>query len=324
MLYFVDESGSFVARGESPPPAVFASVVIPETAANEVFHAFGNLSKGLSAAEKDNGEVKGRLMSRASRQLFADFLYAFPDVMVHTTVLDFDSSDDDVLENCRHQMREIIRAQAGNYIFPKMREEVDALGKQVGNLGRGQLAHLFCLAQEIVGATNCSIVNYNAKRHAPCFREFRYEVDAVATRQDIVLRKLMTLWLPAWSISDPVTLIQGIHVPGHPLIDNYSVADGMIDAKKMIVDNIHFVDSKRSAGVQMADIVANSMLQAVRDSADLSDCHAVVVRMLKNGCMPKDNPIGLTALRAERGRARTSKFRRFVAAVLREPGRPHT
>lgn len=293
-------------------------MAIPETAADEVFHAFGNLAKGLPSTEKHNGEVKGRLLSGPPRQLFADLLDAFPDVMVHTTVLDFDLSDRDVVETCRHQMKEMIQAQVGNYTFPKMREEVDTLGRQVGNLGRGQLAHLFCLTQEIVGATNCSIVRFIAQRHAPCFRKFRYEIDAVGTRQDIVLRKLIVLWLPAWSIRDPITLIDGVHMPGHPLIDDYSPADGVIDAKRMIGKNIHFVDSKHSVGVQMADIVANSMLQAVRDPADYAECHAVVARMLKNSVMPKDNPIGVTALRAERGRARTSKFRRLVAAVLGE------
>jgi hypothetical protein len=69
-------------------------------------------------------------------------------------------------------------------------------------------------------------------------------------------------WVTGWSQEDPLTMIEEIHTADHPFVQNWERLEG-IDVGKMLRNNVHYVSSASSKGIQIADMLASLVRRAV-------------------------------------------------------------
>lgn len=70
------------------------------------------------------------------------------------------------------------------------------------------------------------------------------------------------MWVSSWSQDEPFTTIEGIHTVDHPLVKNWDCDEGL-DIGKMFKNNLHYVSSASSKGIQLADMTATLVRRAV-------------------------------------------------------------
>ncbi len=120
--------------------------------------------------------------------------------------------------------------------------------------------------------------------------------------------------MPAWSLRHPVDIANGVHEADHPLIKNFGTTGGF-DGKKTFSDNIDFVDSRTSWGVQMADVVGNTVLRALRDPTDSLDTHDALLRMAPSWFAPTDNLLGMFHMGERYGRVHYGTHGKLLGAL---------
>jgi hypothetical protein len=118
--------------------------------------------------------------------------------------------------------------------------------------------------------------------------------------------------MPAWCLHQPVDIANGVHEAGHPVIKNFGTT-GHFDGKKTFSDNLDFIDSRMSWGIQMADIVGNTVLRALRDPTNARDSHDVLLRMAPKWFAPKDNLLGVFYMGERYGPVCYGKHGRLLA-----------
>ncbi len=281
MKFFFDESGDFNLRDPSHDKfGVVAGVAYPETDASTVEHAYANYLTCLSKTEKKNGEPKGAFLQSDSRRRFADFLGAFPNVVAFVVILDLKASRKEIIAGLPEGMRDTLFRQSERMIHESMQASLELLAKQVANLSSAQFSRLFTLGQAIIGTLNAANIHYLEEHHAASYEAMSFEVDQVANREKIVFDIMLRLWLPTWTHYEPLILVEGVHdVPGHPLTSKYNSEAGIV-GKMLVSDNLTFVDSRDCVGVQMADIIANTVFQSANDPE--GGPHRVAAKMIAN------------------------------------------
>ena len=94
----------------------------------------------------------------------------------------------------------------------------------------------------------------------------RFEIDLVeqlpGNREERVFEKMLPMWVSSWSHDEPFTVIEKIHTPDHPLVKNWDCDKGL-DVGKMFTDNVHYVSSATSKGIQLADMTASLVRRSV-------------------------------------------------------------
>lgn len=82
-------------------------------------------------------------------------------------------------------------------------------------------------------------------------------------------------------------LIAEIHTEAHPLIRNYSTRDGEFDLTRIFRDNLYYVPSPSSKGLQMADMAASIIRHAVCGIATINNLMNYGLLLKNNLWAPK-------------------------------------
>jgi hypothetical protein len=295
MLFFFDESGDFgLPKADEDKCAVICGVVIPETIADHVRNDFGEFVSSLSDAEKYNGEPKGYLLTDENRMRFCEILSSHREVLVTPTVLDLSISSQKKMRNIPDQMKANLFESAKKCIYDTMRLQIEELGRRWGNLSINEGLRLVGLASCFWEAIEDSIVFHSDEKYYDCWNSLCFTVDAVKTadlsRDKIVFELMVLMWLTAWSKKRPLTYIEGVHTANHPFVKRYDTKEG-VDLKKILKDNIRYYNSRESWGLQIADICANILYQAVHDLHNYND-RLPIFRMLMKNCQYRKNRVG--------------------------------
>ncbi len=319
MKFFFDESGDFTLHDPSKDKyAVVAGVAFPETEAPTLEHAYANFLSCLSTTERKNGEPKGALLRPDSRRQFADFLGSFQDVIAFVVILDLKASRNEIIAGLPEGMRDALLQQSERCIHESMRASVELLAKQVANLSSEQFSRLFTLGQAIIGTLNAANIHYLDAHHATNYEIMSFELDQVANREKIVFDILLRLWIPTWTHHEPLILVEGVHdVPGHPLTTKYGSAEEIV-GKKLVSDNLTFVDSRNCVGVQMADIIANTVYQSANNQE--SGPHDVAAKMIANAHRFPWAAIRFFCFGERGGQVRTGGLHRLINAIEQQTG----
>jgi hypothetical protein len=176
-----------------------------------------------------------------------------------------------------------------------MRDEVALLAKQVGNLSVPQALRLVATARCVMRALNHAVIRFADDFHRPCWSTVSFDLDAVQTRPDSreqrVFETLLPGWITAWSIKDPIALIEEFHTQEHPFVKQYETNDG-IDLGAILRGNVHWQTSAGSPGIQIADMAASVVSHAVHGittGRELRDYGTVMMRAL----VPHKRDIGI-------------------------------
>ncbi len=306
--FYFDESGDFQApKGGVHRCGVVCGVAVPETSADALMSDFTGFVDGLSRAEKKNGEPRGYLLTDLSRERFCDMLSGHTDVLVTPTTLDLTwhaaEQDGPITEH----MKAILYEKAELCVHDTMREQMKELGRQWGNLSKNQALRLVALTRCFHQAITHSIVYHCQPSLHRCWEALQFTVDAThkspLSREARVFEIMVLMWLCAWSKEDPMVTIEEIHTSDHPFVRHYcTTPGGGIDLGKMLKGNIMSRNSAEIWGLQVADICANIIYQAVHDLNDYRGRLPVFGRLMKN--CPYGPRLGSPDLITVTGRAR--------------------
>jgi hypothetical protein len=175
-------------------------------------------------------------------------------------------------EYMTERMHQALCASAEAMLYPEGRESWGLLARQYRNLSLNQALRIYSVANCIRVALEHAILFLSNRGHEKAWEEVRFEIDRVQVRRNSREEKVFSLmvlaWLAGWSRSKPFTTIRGIHTPDHPFVRKYRLPAGGIDAGKLVGNRVFWVNSSESWGVQMADIGATIVYQAVHAKND--------------------------------------------------------
>jgi hypothetical protein len=269
MNFYFDESGNFQLPTDPGKHRVgiVAGVIIPETDEPEVFRRFDAFVVSLPPTAFKDGEPKGRLLGDSGRRAFAELILDLPGkILLCPTMLDLAT----LVGRPEADGVNLVVAKFKHWQslckHDTMRQQVGELAAEVAKLSTQQVLRLSGWAKGIKRAINDSILLHCGPEHHPTWSAVRFEIDRVEDipggREETVFRRLLPAWVTAWSQAEPLTTIQDIHTADHPFIKNWDGPEG-IDVGKMFRNNVHYVSSTNSKGIQIADMMAAVVRRAV-------------------------------------------------------------
>jgi len=273
MHFFFDESGDFgIPRDDVGPrrAGIVAALVIPDHVAPELERKYRDFSSTLEANERVKGEPKGSRLCYRHKKQFAELLGRFIyRIALAPFTFDLSSLEGD------HATPNARSAEAIREWIPKMEHEepkkrLELLARQFERLSANQAHRLYSLANGFREAIWAAVSFFATGPNESSRDKLHFKVDRVHTqpnnREEQVFSGLIGAWLYAWSEIIPLQLVAEIHTPDLLIFKKYG-KDGHLNLNPMLVGNIQFVDSADSWGVQIADISAAIIGDAVRHPA---------------------------------------------------------
>jgi len=298
MLFYFDESGGFEAQPRGHRAGIVVGVVLPESARDDVFDRFQAFLATLAQAEHDRGEPKGARLSDDSRSRFSEFVADCEDLLVVVTMLDLTPLAQLDAATLRQSIIKKLNWWAEQCRYQTLREEVTLLAKQAGNLSVPQTLRLAATARCVMRALTHAVIRFAGDDHRPCWNTIRFELDAVqrrpGSREQTVFEMLLPAWITGWSIQEPMALIEELHTPDHPFVKQYETGE-KIDFGAILRGNVHWRTSTGNPGIQIADMAATLVSQAVHGittQRQLRDYGTLMTQAI----VPRRNDIGIFSL----------------------------
>jgi hypothetical protein len=289
MDFFFDESGDFsIPSSGEHKCGVVCGLVVPETIRTSLFKEFRAFVDTLGSEEKDRGESKGTLLHDENRIGFCRILNRYRgQVLVTPTTLDLSISSTKMTSNINEQMKIRLFEEAKKCVYDTMRDQLEELSRQWGNLSINDSLRLIALTSCFWEAIEHSVIFLSEKTYYMCWNNLDFIVDAFRTdrlsRDERVFQIMALMWLTAWSKRRPLITIDEIHTSDHPFVRNYCLDKDRFDIGKMLRGNINFFSSAESLGLQMTDICSNIVYQAVHDLNNY-DGRLPIFKLLMRNC----------------------------------------
>jgi len=301
MLFCFDESGSF-----SPPTGddlhwapVVAGVVISDHKQTEFKEKFLAFESSRAVEEKEQGEVKGKLLTTSSREEFCTLLEGHEGIAVVPTTMELSALSRRFIAEYPETMAKVIARQADNMVHETARKDVLLLSRQFENLDQSQALRLFATTHCLRVALEHATVLFSLPPHQASWNDVRFRLDRTHTkpksREETVASTLFYAWLQRMSDRAPLPFIKGIHTAEHPLVKKYSRGD-MVNLNALVKNNLAWVDSKSHWGVRVADIAANIVYQAVRNLDDRQGRATLFAHLMRSSLLQFDKGPGLMSI----------------------------
>ncbi len=245
-------------------------VVVSEMFERELESDFRAFVAGLSDKEKPNGEPKGYTLTLRSRSDFCDLLngYSVRGLMLTPVLLDMTSITE------KRDYFTPAKMQASFEEFSKKCQAEDVaesyreFGRRFGSLSIPQAWRVFAWAAAFREAIEHAMIFLCSNGHEDNWEVARFEVDAVSLHgaglEETIFSTIVFMWLSGWTMDRRMRVLDEIHTSDNPFVVRYMNRKGL-DLVKLLGRNIHFVDSRCSWGIQIADIAANIVLRAAHD-----------------------------------------------------------
>lgn len=276
MNIYIDESGSFVSAPNIGAWNVVAAVAASESSRRNIERAVKSLK--LATLSHLAAEVKLNVVDEAQYTEFLNEL-ASAHVLLFATATDAGLNTTDRL--IRHQFIQVTKIREN---VPRMRYEggrrgVELLAGQLESVSPQLYAQLVCqvdLLHSIVGRS----INYFAQRIPATLSAFRWRIDqknTTKTTYEVAFEKIAPALLQTRSFREPSARVEGFdyrHFGAYEfpegkapdfLETEYGIkVERAIDIGKLIRDDLKFVDSKASVGIQVADLLASGIRRVLR------------------------------------------------------------
>jgi hypothetical protein len=273
MRFFFDESGDF-AVPQNPDihrVAVAVGLAISDHVWDQIASEFAEFRRRLDSRELAKSEPKGHRLTIEHLREFTALLARHDGVSVTPVTLDLSSLATPGDRNLVSSMREALLLQAERMVYPTAQDQMRTLARQFGNLSQAQMLRVYSWAHCIHQAVSHAIPFLSHGHHRSSWYQVRFEIDPVQakrrSREEQVFSVMLYAWIAGWSRSHPIPVVTEIHTPDHPFMQNYDTGDG-IDLSRLIRDNLHWVSSSGSIGIQMADICSAIVYKAASDLDD--------------------------------------------------------
>lgn len=277
MNIYIDESGSFAHSSTPDAWCVVGAYVVSEKTENKAITALFNLKKGIVPDDK---EIK---LHDLDENQFTNFLHDLSklDATFHAVATDSYMNSPDVVAN--HQLRQskLVVEHIGKMKYKEGRQAVIDLRDRILNLSPQLYIQLTCQILLMSGTVN-SMIPYYIQRTPTYLSHFRWRIDQkniIRTNFEKAFEILGPPILQTISFSSPIIMIESLdygvmkkylyskeEVPKH-LKDTYGLEvgnNGGINIQKLIREDMDFVDSKESPGVQVADLLVSGLRKCLR------------------------------------------------------------
>jgi hypothetical protein len=268
MLFYFDEAGDFaLPRDDTHKVAVCVGFVLPEGSREHLNTLYQSWAQTLRPEECDRGEPKGARLRDPSRKRFFDSLDTVPDILVGSVFMDLGLQQTFGGADLIRSTREEGLRRAPEFEDGAVRDLVTQLARRFGNLSEPQVLRLFTLASCLELTLRHALLFRAGGHLASCGERIELLIDRTTTRrnsrEELILRDGLPAFLANRSEREPFMTIEGVVGPDHPIERLYS-SDVGFDGQR-VLNALSFVDSRTEAGLQVADILANSLLLALND-----------------------------------------------------------
>jgi hypothetical protein len=286
MNIYIDESGSFVNSPQQESWNVVAAVAIAESARSAMTEALKALR--IASGGTPLHEVKLHGVDEAAYRVFLNRLNR-KDVLLFATATDAGLNTIDRV--VQHQSVQVINIREN---VPRMHYEGGRLGLQnladeIEGLSPQLYVQLVCQVRLIDDVLRRSI-NYYAQRRPQTLRHFRWRIDqknVVKPTFEQAFEKIAPALLQSRSVREPFALVRTFN---YTFMKAYEFEDGKapdylqteyglppmegFNLGKVLRDDMTFVDSSSSDGVQTADLLASGLRRLLRgqfkDNGDMA------------------------------------------------------
>jgi hypothetical protein len=277
MNIYIDESGSFVNAPTVGKWNAVVAVAVPEAARRGLAYNLRQLKlrHGTALAQ----EIKLNVLTESE---YLDFLRALAtlNLAVFCTATDAGSNTPAIVrEHQQNQVRETLR-HLDKMRYAGGRLGVQLVASQLAKLSPQLYLQLICQVNLMYNVVSRTITYY--AQHCPStLREFRWRIDQKGTsRTDFeeAFEKLSPALLQTRSMAEPLMWVDGFDYSymtqyeiekgaTNYLKEGYGIEIESVDAiniHKIVRGNIRFMDSRRSAGIQAADLIASGVRRCLR------------------------------------------------------------
>jgi hypothetical protein len=308
MNIYIDESGTFVNSPHQESWNVVAAVAIAESARSALTEALKALR--IASGGTPFHEVKLNRVDEAAYRVFLDRLNR-KDVLLFATATDAGLNTIDRVVQHRSVQVSKIRENISRMRFEGGRLGLQNLAAEIEGLSPQLYVQLVCQVRLIEDVLRRSI-NYYAQRRPQTLKHFRWRIDqknVVKPTFEKAFEKIAPPLLQSRFIRKPFAAVQHFN---YAFMKEYVFEDGKVpdylqteyglppmegfNLGKVLRDDMSFVDSGSSDGVQTADLLASGLRRLLRsqfkDNGDMSRMLGKLMLQNQRG----EHPISLVSL----------------------------
>lgn len=323
----IDESGSFVYTTQEDSWNCVLAYVYPESNRRSLSQTTEALKRRIGS--HGNAEVKLNILAEEDYLFFLDGLSRL-DGVLYAVATDASINTPDVIdEHQREQVRKIL-APVDLMNYESGRQAVRDLARQFEQLPAQLYVQMVTQVELALSIINSAIL-YFVQRFPQTLRRFRWRIDQKSserTQYEQAFLHILPGFLQSASLKDPMPMLEGANYRAFDrfyfptgeeptyLRDTYGieldddVGDGRkLNIGKMIREDIEFVDSCSSLGVQVADLLASGLRRCLRQGFSRNRDVAAGLGRLMVQAAGRQVPVRLVAFGIEE---------RLVGGQLRE------
>ena len=209
------------------------------------------------------------------------------------------STDPSFFEKFPPKLKELLIGESEKCLYETLQTEVNELARRCGNLSPDQLVRLLAYTVGVLRAINAVSTFYHCPKYHPYYDPMRMVFDKVGTpdsREELVFKQIVFMWLMRMTERQPITKIKEIHTENHPWMRLYETTTNglkVLDLVKILRGNLHFADSKRTWQLQLADMLVSAWLNSLRDHNDSLGYSSVFRSLNRNTALPNEQPVGM-------------------------------
>ncbi len=286
MNIYIDESGSFVSAPAKGSWNVVVALATPESGRLAIVSAMTTLK--LRSSVPFRSEVKLNALDETRYLNFLNDL-SKTHALLFATATDAGLNSQDRL--ARHQQVQVAKIREN---IPRMRFEggkqgLILLADQLERVSPQLYAQLVCQVDLLHDVVSRSI-NYFAQRIPGTLAELRWRIDQKNTSKttyEVAFEKIAPALLQTRSFREPGICVEGFDyrhfsqyefpdgdVPDYLRLEYGLRVEHALNIQKLIRGNLRFEDSKRSLGIQVADLLASGLRRCLRGGFAANDAIA--------------------------------------------------
>lgn len=278
MNIYIDESGTFVSAKDRGSWNVVAAFVVPESSRAKIESALAKLKQKIG--HSSSSEIK---LNQIDEATLAAFLHELSSsrALLFCTATDAGINTNEAVSIHKAGQVKSIRDNIPRMRYPGGRQGVELLANEIEGIPNQLYVQLVCqvnLLYEVLARS----INYYAQRIPGTLGAFRWRIDQKSSSRtafENAFEKIAPALLQTKSIREPMPFVRGFNyskmkryefengeIPGYLAEDHDIHIEDAFNIQKVVREDIDFIDSKKSTGVQVADILASATRRSLRGS----------------------------------------------------------
>ena len=268
MRIFIDESGNF---GSSPPQiSLHCGVVVCSTSLVELFRRFLEWKHSLVGNHRKR-EIKANVLDDDQLESFVRTVI-LPEADLRLTVVGIDTNifTKPALEDWRDGISHVCQGAAewsGSRGYPVAKRQYTEMSGWLWNRSPDNLALMISLGEVIWQSLQNSIICFGGSQFESEFCDLEIVIDRSFIRRhehELFWNEFLRSHFKNRSRREPLLTPDEWSKTNHPFERQYCQDDDQVDLTTLFREHMYFADSKKSEGLQIADICAHICLRYYR------------------------------------------------------------